>query len=598
MRFADIHTRATKRNALESTPAIANRMESYRPSSRRPLAEAWRIQAAALAAEQIALTEWEENLHNQQAELKHEETEISARLEEKHHQVIGLQEQLSQGREQLRQERDQLAQQEQALETARQQAIAEREEFEREQGSLEKRWNKCIGVLKQKTNRWKEYRDRSTAKLQAKWAELEKHRQQARTAAEEEAARLQQAWQKLEEERARFQAEQQQARDVAREQENARKKLAGELNDEQRQWRRERKELERQCKELRAEAAKLEVRIAKARQLPGNHSDARDAQAEQPRTLADYRLHLAQMYGQLAHQEEDWQSRQLEAVVELESLAVQLQEEETHLTDLRRELELQAEQLRREQAAMYRVRRDFEQRSAAWSVRELQWQAEQERTRAEWRGRERQIHQREVALADLVRRTQQRRRAEIAQIHDIVRANEKMHQHWAKQVQEYHGRCQSVREAQQAHAEQVLALEQARAEFLDRADDPTAGAKRIERLRRRWQGLSARPLREANQKWKALETEQERWAETLAHFRQELEALVQRERDLAEREMDAEAFRLRLDEQAEGQEQVQLRWQELESSYQQQLAALREELGRIVGDDLAGPQLSGESIAA
>src|SRR5262249_11365816 len=157
------------------------------------------------------------------------------------------------------------------------------------------------------------------------------------------------------------------------------------------------------------------------------------------------------------------------------------------------------EQLRHERETADRHRREFEQSSAAWSVRELQWQNEQQLTHAEWRSRERQIHQRELALADLVRRTQQRRRAEIAQIHDIVRANETMHKRWSKQLDEYHGRCQSLREAQQAHAEQALALERVQAEFLDRIDNPTAAAKRVERLRRRWKSLSARPLREADQ---------------------------------------------------------------------------------------------------
>ena len=574
---------------------------NYQPSL-RPDGQAWRIQAAALAAEQITLTDWEEKLEDRQAELASEEAEISARLDEKFRQVTGLQEQLGQGREQLRQERDELAQQEQAVETARLQASAEREEFEREQGSLEKRWNKCIGVLRQKTNRWKQYRDRAATKLQAKWNELEKHRQQAREAAEAESARLQQAWQELEEERARFDAEQQQARAEAREQDNDRMKLSGELNDEQRHWRRERKELEQLCQDLRAEAAALEDRIANARKLqPAGITGAVDGNpftTYPSRTLADYRLHLAELYGQLAHQKEDWQTRQLEAISELEALAVHLQQEENRLAEVRRELGSCFEQFRHEREAVNRQRREFEQRSAAWSVRDLEWQTEQQHTYAEWRSRERQIHHREAALADLVRRTQQRRRAEIAQVHEIVRANEKLQQHWTRQAEEYHGRCQSLREAQQAHAEQALSLEQARAELLDRVDNPAAAAKRVERLRRRWKNLSARPLREADRKWKALQAEQARWSETIAHFGQELEALVLRERELAEKEMDAEAFRRRLDEQAEEQERLQIRWQELESGYQQQLAALREELGRLIGDDPADSRRSAESLAA
>jgi hypothetical protein len=304
------------------------------------------------------------------------------------------------------------------------------------------------------------------------------------------------------------------------------------------------------------------------------------------------------LYGRLAHHNEDWQARQLDAVSELEALAVHLQHEENRLAEHRQELGSCFEQLREDREAVHRQRREFEQRSAMWSVRELQWQAEQKCTHAEWRSRQRQLHQREVALADLVRRNQQRRQAEIVQIHEIVRANEKMQQHWAKQVEEYHGRCQALREAQQAHAEQALALEKARAEFLDRVDNPTTAAKRVERLRRRWNNLSARPMREAEQKWKALQAEQLRWSETLAHFRQELKALVQRERELAEKEMDAEAFRRRLDEQAEEQEQLQLHWQDLEADYQQQLAVLRQELEQLIGGEESVTQVRQQSLAA
>ncbi|HEV3145097.1 MAG TPA: hypothetical protein VGZ47_14500 [Gemmataceae bacterium] len=539
--------------------------------SPQPNPETWRIQAAALAAEQIALIEWEDKLHDRQAELEREEAEIAARLEEKLRQVASLQEQLSQGRDQLRQEREELNKQKKAVEAAKRQVQAEREQLEREQDNLQQRWNKCIRQFKQKIGRWKTYRDRSTAALLAKTAELDKQRQTAKTNAEQETARLQQAWQHLENEKARFQAEQQKAT----EQNEAQQRLARALNEEQQHWRSERKELEAQCNELRAEARELQSQIISARKLlPA---------AGMPHT---------------ASTPPGTNQASAEAVPELESLTVRLQQEEDHLAEQHRELAERSDQLRRQREIVYRQQRDVENRVAQCSLRELQWQAEQKRAQADVRDQERQLHLRESALADLVRRTQQRRRNEIAQFHEIIRASEKMQEHWARQVEEYCGRCQALREAQQAHAEQALALEQARAELLEHADDSGFAAKRVERLRRRWKNLSAKPLREAGKQWKALQEEQARWWETLAHLRQEMESLVQRERELAGREAEAEAFRRRLDEQAEEQELLQVRWQEQEQSYQQQLAALREELERLVNGENAGATSDVERVAA
>src|SRR5205085_2452934 len=77
---------------------------------------------------------------------------------------------------------------------------------------------------------------------------------------------------------------------------------------------------------------------------------------------------------------------------------------------------------------------------------------------------------------------------------------------WAKQRDDWQRRSDAVRAAQQAMAEQELALEQARQELLDEAG-PKA-AKRLERLRRRWEGLSTTARRDLDKRRRQLNAEQ------------------------------------------------------------------------------------------
>jgi hypothetical protein len=589
--------------------------------------EACRIQAAALVAEHAALMEWETRLRQRQSGLEKREAEIAGRLDEKYQHVQGLHHQLGQGREQVRQERDEMAAQRQKLEQERHEVQVEREKLGRDYVRLKRTWKKRVRALRKKFHERQQEQERLQAELDSRAQKLDKQERQSRNAVEHERARLRLSREQFLEEHTQNHKERKQAEQARQEREAVLQQQLQNLLEEQRHWQSERHELEQKCSELRAEAQGLENRIVNARRLlPGvepaqnlalpldepapSHlrlhqappaDDATEiAWHDHAHTLADYRMLLAEMYARLAHAEEDWKAKQLDAVAELETVAVQLQQQEDQLFERRRELENRSVQLGQEREQQQRQRRELERRSTESIIQQTLWQGEKARQQADWQSRERLLHRREIALADLLRRWQQRRREDIARVREILHAHETVQRQWQEQAEEYRNRCRALREGQQSLAEQVLALEQARVEFLDRVENAPAASKRVERLRRRWQSLSARPLREAGKHWKKLEAEQTKWQESMARFLHEIETVRQREHELAYRETESESFRRRIEQQAAEQEENQVMWQAVRASYEQQLADLRNEVERLAKELIVSglDSRTSESMAA
>jgi hypothetical protein len=580
---------------------------------------AWRIQAMALAAEHMSLVEWEAKLRDRQADLEQREAEVASRLDEKYQQFQGLQEQLGQGREKSRRERDELARQRLVVESTRKKVQAEREKMGRDYLRLKRRFKKRALNQRKKWQQRQQQLEHLQTELEAQQAKIEIQEQQTKAVIDTENARLRQARQQLTEEQDRFCEQQEQAAQAHQIRAESLQQQERTLLEDEQRWQTAREELNQKCSELLAEAQGLENRIINARrQLPSavpvlprvdstppsvgtggpggtvavtfvapqeknlpptelisntNHQHAR--------ALADSRLLLAEMYSRLAHTEEDRQARYLEAVAELEALAVQLQQQEDHLAERQRDLDGRADLLRQERDQMHRQQRELERQSSEWNVQQALWQAEKDRQQAAWQSRERLLHRREIALAELQRRQEERRRGEMASFKEVMQTCETAQQQWSKQAEEYRNRCRAVREAQQAQAEQALSLEHARAEFLDHVEDAASAPKRLERLRRRWESLSARPLREAGKHWQALETERQRWNATLSRFQKQLETQLQREQELSSREAENESFRRRVEQQAAEQEEAQAAWQADRARYEKQLAQLRNELERL-----------------
>jgi hypothetical protein len=138
--------------------------------------EALRIQAAAVVAQQTALTEAEMKLGQRELALRRQEEQLAAHLEAKRGQMAALQEQVGEARATLRRERADFEQESKALlanvdrehqeaTASRQQAQLERKRFIELRRRLKRRWHRHWAVHEADLNRRAE-------ELEAEWQRL------------------------------------------------------------------------------------------------------------------------------------------------------------------------------------------------------------------------------------------------------------------------------------------------------------------------------------------------------------------------------------------------------------------------------------------
>jgi FHA domain-containing protein len=241
--------------------------------------DALRIQAAAVAAQQAALTEEEIKLNQRATALQRQEEQLAAHLEAKRGQLVALQEQLGEARAQLRREREAFEQQSKALlaevERERQQAAdvqqrsgRERQRFVALRRRLKRRWRKHWAVQEAEMRRredalageWRRLADEADRVEQDRYAQIN---ERLRFNAEVELGRRQ-----LQDARAQFAREQRAWADSRRaEQAELHKQLQSlqeretllaeverELLDEKQQWESTRQHLEKEIEGLESRA--------------------------------------------------------------------------------------------------------------------------------------------------------------------------------------------------------------------------------------------------------------------------------------------------------------------------------------------------------
>src|SRR5262249_15126839 len=122
--------------------------------------DAVRIQAAAVAAQQAALTEEEARLHQCRIALEQQEKQLAAHLENQRCQLLRLRDETRQAEGELQAERQaheqraraaaaELAQARQELETSQNQCQAERRRLEGLRGKLKRRWHRHWAAQRQ-----------------------------------------------------------------------------------------------------------------------------------------------------------------------------------------------------------------------------------------------------------------------------------------------------------------------------------------------------------------------------------------------------------------------------------------------------------------
>src|SRR5205823_6237888 len=132
-------------------------------------------------------------------------------------------------------------------------------------------------------------------------------------------------------------------------------------------------------------------------------------------------------------------------------------------------------------------------------------------------------------------------------------------------------------------------------EFLGQTDRPEAAAKRLERLRRRWEGRTAAAQRDLAKHRARLDAEQAALDERFAAAERLAEALARQAGEAAGDRAEAESLRRRHEEHQQQLETVQATWDQLRRLYEQQLSQQRDEierLARLLIDDDPKEELS------
>jgi predicted nuclease with TOPRIM domain len=580
---------------------------------------AFRIQAAAVVAQQTVLEEFEVRLNEQRLALEHRERQLAAHFDEKRRQMLELQQQLSESREQLRKERAEHAAR---LAAEYGKLTDDRARFDAELKRLHETRKRFV---RQCQTRWSAER-RAAQKRSHELAheadqlrrgrlEFDRIRQQHLDTATSEKRRLHEAWKKLAAEKSRLR----EARRRVEQEFERREKRLGMAVGVAKRVADQHDQLVKRVESLRHEETGLETRIANARRrlaelevkratldpdsptpVPAppvltppdlrvhagdpNENDLATRERNLTRQIAevdDQRRHLAELYVRLGKAEEDLRKRQIDALAELEMMAKQLHEQEAALQRARDEHQETEKRLKHQAETVTRIKREGELARSEWMAQQIVAESDRERQRLELEAARALQSRREKAIGDLFKKLSERRRAESERWRGIMDAAIQSRRDWATHAADAQRRAAALREAQTALAEQALALEQARQDFLAHVDDPAAAAKRLERLRRRWEGLSSSAAR-------ALMRRQHELEKADAVLMARVEELMRREAELIDRDRELEARLADVDNRArivEGDqadlEQTRATWQLERARLEQQLADLKQELDRI-----------------
>src|SRR5436190_19556510 len=505
-----------------------------------PAQELLRIQAAAIIAQQAALTEQEMRLRDREAALARQEVQVAAHLEDQRRQLLELQDQITTARAALRQKRaahNALAEQQaRALDQARAEvaelqsaAKADRHRLLTLRRRLRQRWHhqrlaRQRAVAAQDAELQRE-RERLSAERAALTAEVERFHGEAELGKRHlraEWARLREAQQAWRAEQSEGEANrQQEVRDLAR---RAKAVMAAErrltdvraaqeqvIADRQRERGQletrivsaRRKLLELQDEALRSEQAAVHRVVPPSPVLGGvSSSPGRPVDPEQREAvlaqrgavlarvadeLADQRLHLAEQAERLVVTHQAWCADRAAAMQELEQLGSRLHEREQELARRDDELRNEQAQLRAEAGVLAALRLRLEAQRGHADVCAADRQAELDRLGSVQDSRERLLAQRESGLVHLYRLWGRRRRHEVQRLRAEQGAYAQERAEWVAARTAWLQAAERLHEERAAVAARALALEQWQQKCpKPKAEPPATAAKRVERLRRQW----------------------------------------------------------------------------------------------------------------
>jgi chromosome segregation ATPase len=571
--------------------------------------DALRIQAAAVAAQQAALTEEELRLQQRRGALEKQESQLAAHLDERRRRLLESQDQLKAERALLEQERTVL-----------------RGELGQEKENAARERQRFIDLRKRQKQRWLVHWRQQDAKVKQRQQELdaeqERGRKQAETLERERAAfeqgrlklngELELRRCALQEERHELALEQQRWEATINleqvERQRLEKALAAReaavaeaertLAEQKRQWeqgqearRHESDGLEKRIRHLRSQLPPAADFVAEVVRLPQSVSRSLGSlttSATVPPVLwrlagdiTDQRWRLLEQWHRLLEVHSFWDRERTDVAAALEATALQFIEREQQLVGLERDLEARLTAAQRQHETLVEQRQRLDGWQARLTGQEAGWQSERSGLLVEIQAREESVVALTQQLEAVRQRRERRRRQELDALRTAHTRCEEMRRQYAALWHDCQKRQAVMTQREREMAAVRLALERYRVESLLRAPNPATAEKRIEKLTQKAAERFAAVERDLAKQRDALTAEATRLEGRAEQLQQWQDELDQRSQDLAHSEGSEEVRHLEqtsADQQCHRQlRQLQLRRQHDE----RQLAALRDEVERV-----------------
>jgi len=617
--------------------------ESLDPAALEREKDALRIQAAAVAAQQVALTEDEARLQHRRGTLERQEAQLSAHLEERRQKLVELQTQVREARMALRNERAEhekrVTETTAELQRERREMTAGQEKLQASRQQLSElyhrlkrrhaaRWTATESGVKKREGRLAA----DQGKLEADRAALTEARLRCNGEAELGRRKLHDAWDDFH--RAEKQWEERRGREDAELRRRAREIAEGEriLAEQCQYWEQTRgalqaevEGLENRVRNLRRKVQEQEKAVGSgsrqsavaatvdslppagsvvsgSRQLTADASvgplppadghcllDPLEALAGE---LADQRWHLLEHAARLARAQQEWCVEQAAALAALHEAGRRVAEREAQIEPREHGLADAEMELQRRARAVAQLQSYLDGWQARLTARAAAFDAQREALLADVRAREEAALRRGDALAKLRQRWTQRRQKEVAALRGELSRCAAARRQFAALWEECLNHGAALEQQQRAAAERALALEQYRLEVIGRAPDAAAAEKRLERLRRRCAAPTVAARRNLDRERQALDGEHKRLQELAGVMDQHTASLAEREAELARRLAEWEHSTAAADE---ARDRLQVELQVLTAQrarHEQEAQTLRDEverLARLLMDD--GPTI-------
>jgi hypothetical protein len=584
--------------------------------------DALRVQAAAVSAQHVSLTEFEIRLDQRATALERQREQLAAHLEERRQRLLDLREQLRIERDQCHSECEAMREEAGDLHTEGRQALQEARAV-RDQAKRETK--RLVELRRRLKRRWKKHwsiRERETAALQQQLEQQKatltrerEHLTQARLRHNGEMelgrCRLREEFQEL--------ALAQQHWEETVNHESAERHRQGRLLAEQaltleaaeRQLAEQQREWGNTLDRLRREADGLEERIRnRRRELPvlpapimptiplgeipaighlgtpvsdvvvGDTTFSLSELENLAGDIDDQRRHLLEQWQRLAEVQEQWQRQRDTLQRELEHTAEDLQEREQHIAQREATVRREESVLHDQRTTLQRQALGLQGAQTRLTAQAANAQAERDGLNAELAAAQRQLAVRSAHLEQVHHLRGRRRREERAGWLAWYGKLEQAEQLYLRQIEEVRQRRATLDEELSAFTARRLAFEEIRRDFLDRADDVRID-RRIEKLERQHAEHLTGSVEELDALHDRILDVAQRQEQEAERLTQEEVRLLQQRDELQRLQQDLEIQRIHYRaEEAQRAEEVRL----LEARRDidlRHLAELREEVDRL-----------------